>query len=235
MLLEVDKIEVGYGDAIALWDLSIGVKPGEIVSVVGPNGAGKSTLVNAIAGILRPHKGRIVIEGNDVSKVPSHRVCDYGIAVVPEGRRLFTTMTVLDNLLLGAYRSVARAERDATLAEVFQLFPILKERQDSLAGSLSGGQQQMVAIGRGLMAKPRVLLMDEPSLGLSPLIVGEMFKIIQMINERGVAVLLVEQNVNKALEIAHQAYVIEQGRVTASGAPEVLINDPSIREAYLGI
>ncbi|MCW1412238.1 ABC transporter ATP-binding protein [Rhizobium sp. 1AS11] len=235
MLLEVDKIEVGYRDAIALWDLSISVKPGEIVSVVGPNGAGKSTLVNAIAGILRPHKGKIVIEGNDVSKVPSHRVCDYGIAVVPEGRRLFTTMTVLDNLLLGAYRSVARAERDTTLAEVFQLFPILKERQDSLAGSLSGGQQQMVAIGRGLMAKPRVLLMDEPSLGLSPLIVGEMFKIIQMINERGVAVLLVEQNVNKALEIAHQAYVIEQGRVTASGAPEVLINDPSIREAYLGI
>ena len=157
MLLEVDKIEVGYGDAIALWDLSISVRPGEIVSVVGPNGAGKSTLVNAIAGILRPHKGKIVIEGNDVSKVPSHRVCDYGIAVVPEGRRLFTAMTVLDNLLLGAYRSVARAERDATLAEVFQLFPILKERQDSLAGSLSGGQQQMVAIGRGLMAKPRVL------------------------------------------------------------------------------
>jgi branched-chain amino acid transport system ATP-binding protein len=235
MLLEVDKIEVGYGDAIALWDLSISVGPGEIVSVVGPNGAGKTTLVNAIAGILRPHKGRIVIEGNDVTKVPSHRVCDYGIAVVPEGRRLFTAMTVLDNLLLGAYRSQARAERDATLAEVFQLFPVLKERQDSLAGSLSGGQQQMVAIGRGLMAKPRVLLMDEPSLGLSPLIVGEMFKIIQMINERGVAVLLVEQNVNKALEIAHQAYVIEQGRVTASGAPEVLINDPSIREAYLGI
>ncbi|AIC27455.1 high-affinity branched-chain amino acid ABC transporter ATP-binding protein [Rhizobium etli bv. mimosae str. IE4771] len=235
MLLEVDKIEVGYGDAIALWDLSIGVSAGEIVSVVGPNGAGKSTLVNAIAGILRPHKGKIVIEGKDVSKVPSHRVCDYGIAVVPEGRRLFTAMTVLDNLLLGAYRSLARAERDATLAEVFQLFPVLEERQNSLAGSLSGGQQQMVAIGRGLMAKPRVLLMDEPSLGLSPLIVGEMFKIIQMINERGVAVLLVEQNVNKALEIAHQAYVIEQGRVTASGAPEVLINDPSIREAYLGI
>ncbi|EJZ18590.1 ABC transporter ATP-binding protein (plasmid) [Rhizobium sp. Pop5] len=235
MLLEVDKIEVGYGDAIALWDLSISVRPGEIVSVVGPNGAGKSTLVNAIAGILRPHKGKIVIEGNDVSKVPSHRVCDYGIAVVPEGRRLFTAMTVLDNLLLGAYRSLARAERDATLAEVFQLFPVLQERQASLAGSLSGGQQQMVAIGRGLMAKPRVLLMDEPSLGLSPLIVGEMFEIIQMINERGVAVLLVEQNVNKALEIAHQAYVIEQGRVTASGAPEVLINDPSIREAYLGI
>lgn len=235
MLLEVDKIEVGYGDAIALWDLSIGVRAGEIVSVVGPNGAGKSTLVNAIAGILRPHKGKIVIEGKDVSKVPSHRVCDYGIAVVPEGRRLFTAMTVLDNLLLGAYRSLARAERDATLAEVFQLFPVLEERQDSLAGSLSGGQQQMVAIGRGLMAKPRVLLMDEPSLGLSPLIVGEMFKIIQMINQRGVAVLLVEQNVNKALEIAHQAYVIEQGRVTASGAPDVLINDPSIREAYLGI
>ncbi|TCU30443.1 amino acid/amide ABC transporter ATP-binding protein 2 (HAAT family) [Rhizobium azibense] len=235
MLLEVDKIEVGYGDAIALWDLSISVRPGDIVSVVGPNGAGKSTLVNAIAGILRPHKGKIVIEGNDVSKVPSHRVCDYGIAVVPEGRRLFTAMTVLDNLLLGAYRPLARAERDSTLAEVFQLFPVLKERQDSLAGSLSGGQQQMVAIGRGLMAKPRVLLMDEPSLGLSPLIVGEMFKIIQMINERGVAVLLVEQNVNKALEIAHQAYVIEQGRVTACGAPEALINDPSIREAYLGI
>lgn len=235
MLLEVKDIEVGYGDATALWDASIEIGSNQIVSVVGPNGAGKSTLVNAIAGILRPRKGGILIDGTDVSRVPGHRVCDYGIAVVPEGRRLFTQMSVIDNLLLGGYRRAARAERSQGLEEVFSLFPILKDRQDQISGSLSGGQQQMVAIARGLMAKPRVLLMDEPSLGLSPVIVEEMFGIIGMINKRGVSVLLVEQNVNKALEIAHHAYVIEQGRVVASGKPDILISDPRIREAYLGI
>ncbi|MEK1930341.1 MAG: ABC transporter ATP-binding protein [Pararhizobium sp.] len=235
MLLEVKDIEVGYGDATALWDASIEIGSGQIVSVVGPNGAGKSTLVNAIAGILRPRKGTIAIDGTDISRIPSHRVCDHGIAIVPEGRRLFTQMSVIDNLLLGSYRRAAHAERRLALDEVFSLFPILKDRQNQISGSLSGGQQQMVAIGRGLMARPRVLLMDEPSLGLSPVIVDEMFSIIGMINERGVSVLLVEQNINKALEIAHHAYVIEQGRVVTSGKPESLINDPRIREAYLGI
>jgi len=235
MLLEVKDIEVGYGDATALWGASIEIDSGQIVSVVGPNGAGKSTLVNAIAGILRPRKGTIAIDGADISRIPSHRVCDHGIAIVPEGRRLFTQMSVIDNLLLGSYRRAAYAERALALDEVFSLFPILKDRQHQISGSLSGGQQQMVAIGRGLMARPRVLLMDEPSLGLSPVIVDEMFGIIGMINERGVSVLLVEQNVNKALEIAHHAYVIEQGRVVTSGKPERLINDPRIREAYLGI
>lgn len=235
MLLEVHGIEVGYGDATALWDASIQIDKGRIVSVVGPNGAGKSTLVNAIAGVLRPRKGQIMMNGVDVSRIPGYRVCDHGITIVPEGRRLFTQMTVIDNLLLGSYRQGARSEREAALAEVFSLFPILKERQQQISGSMSGGQQQMVAIGRALMARPQLMLMDEPSLGLSPVIVEEMFQIIRMINERGVSVLLVEQNVNKALEIAHNAYVIEQGRVIASGRPEILINDPSIREAYLGV
>jgi branched-chain amino acid transport system ATP-binding protein len=235
MLLEVKDIEVGYGDATALWGASIEIDAGQIVSVVGPNGAGKSTLVNAIAGVLRPRRGTIAIEGVDISRLASHRVCDHGIALVPEGRRLFTQMSVIDNLLLGSYRRAARAESASALEEVFSLFPILKDRQHQISGSMSGGQQQMVAIGRGLMARPRVLLMDEPSLGLSPAIVDEMFDIIGMINERGVSVLLVEQNVNKALEIAHHAYVIEQGRVVTSGKPDTLINDSRIREAYLGI
>jgi branched-chain amino acid transport system ATP-binding protein len=235
MLLEVHGIEVGYGDATALWDASIQIGKGQIVSVVGPNGAGKSTLVNAIAGILRPRKGQVLMNGVDVALIPGHRVCDHGIAIVPEGRRLFTHMTVIDNLLLGSYRQGACSGREAALAEVFSLFPILKERQHQISGSMSGGQQQMVAIGRALMARPQLMLMDEPSLGLSPVIVEEMFKIIRMINARGVSVLLVEQNVNKALEIAHHAYVIEQGRVITSGRPTILINHPSIREAYLGV
>ena len=235
MLLEVHGIEVGYGDATALWDASIEIDKGQVVSVVGPNGAGKSTLVNAVAGILRPRKGRVVMNGVDVSRVPGYRVCDHGIAVVPEGRRLFTQMTVIDNLLLGSYRRGARSERASALAEVFSLFPILKERQSQISGSMSGGQQQMVAIARALMARPQLLLMDEPSLGLSPVIVEDMFKIIGVINKRGVSVLLVEQNVNQALAIANHAYVIEQGRVVTSGRPETLINDPSIREAYLGV
>ena len=235
MLLEVRNIEVGYGDATALRDASIRIDRGQIVSVVGPNGAGKSTLVNAIAGILRPRKGAVVMDGADVSRIPGYRVCDHGIAIVPEGRRLFVQMSVIDNLMLGSYRKAGRAGRDQTLEEVFSLFPILKERQHQISGSMSGGQQQMVAIARALMARPRLMLMDEPSLGLSPVIVDEMFGIIRMINERGVSVLLVEQNVNKALEIADHAYVIEQGRVVTSGRPDILIKDPSIREAYLGI
>jgi branched-chain amino acid transport system ATP-binding protein len=235
MLLELRDVHVSYGDAPAIWDASLKVEAGRVVAVVGPNGAGKSTLINSIAGILRPRQGKVLINGVDITSAPGHRVCDHGIAIVPEGRRLFTEMTVQDNLELGAYRKLARASTRETMQEVFSLLPVLKERRQQIAGSMSGGQQQMVAIGRALMARPRLLLMDEPSLGLSPLIVGEMFKIIRRINERGVAVMLVEQNIHQALEVAHHAYVIEQGRIVSSGDPASLLNDPKIKEAYLGV
>jgi branched-chain amino acid transport system ATP-binding protein len=235
MLLELNNLHVAYGDATALWDANLRIDAGQIVSVVGPNGAGKSTLVNALAGILRPSRGQIRIDGQDIARVPGHQVCDHGIAIVPEGRRLFTHMSVLENLELGSYRASARAARAEGIEEVFSLFPILKERRHQISGSMSGGQQQMVAIGRALMARPRLLLMDEPSLGLSPAIVNDMFEIIRMINQRGVAILLVEQNIHKALEVAHYAYVIEQGRIVTAGQPDELLNNPRIREAYLGI
>jgi branched-chain amino acid transport system ATP-binding protein len=235
MLLEVRDLHVAYGDAPALWGASLDIDAGRIVAVVGPNGAGKSTLINAIAGILRPSRGEVRIDGRDIARIPGHRVCDHGIAIVPEGRRLFTHMTVLENLELGSYRAEARASRQESLEEVFSLFPILKERRHQVAGTMSGGQQQMVAIGRALMARPRLLLMDEPSLGLSPAVVDDMFRIIRTINERRVAVLLVEQNIHKALEVAHHAYVIEQGRIVTSGKPDALLGNPRIREAYLGI
>ena len=235
MLLEVRNVHVSYGDAPAVWDASLDIDAGQIVAVVGPNGAGKSTLINAIAGILRPRQGRILIDGADVTAIPGHRVCQHGVAIVPEGRRLFTHMSVQDNLELGAYRAGARSASRETIEEVFSLLPVLKERRTQIAGSMSGGQQQMVAIGRALMARPRLLLMDEPSLGLSPLIVADMFRIIRRINERGVAVMLVEQNIHQALEVAHHAYVIEHGRIITSGKPEALLSDPKIKEAYLGV
>jgi branched-chain amino acid transport system ATP-binding protein len=234
MLLEVRNVHVAYGDAPAVWDATLSVGAGRIVSVVGPNGAGKSTLINAIAGILRPTGGQVLLDGTDISRLASHRVCEHGVAIVPEGRRLFTHMSVLENLELGAYAQ-PRAQLQASLEEVFSLFPILRERKQQVSGSMSGGQQQMVAIGRALMARPRLLLMDEPSLGLSPAVVDDMFRIIATINERGVAVLLVEQNITKALELAHHAYVIEQGRIVTSGSPQALLNNPKIKEAYLGV
>jgi len=235
MLLEVRKLHVSYGDAPALWDATLDVAAGQVVAVVGPNGAGKSTLINAIAGLLRARKGEIRVDGKDIAKIPGHRVCEHGIAIVPEGRRLFTHMSVIENLELGSYRSGARESGEGSLERVFSLFPVLKERRHQIAGSMSGGQQQMVAIGRALMARPRLLLMDEPSLGLSPAVVDDMFRIIRTINERGVAVLLVEQNIHKALEMAHHAYVIEQGRIVSSGKPDALLRNPRIREAYLGV
>ena len=235
MLLEVHHVHVAYGDAPAVWDASLEIDAGQIVVVVGPNGAGKSTLLNAIAGILRPRQGQILVDGVDLTPLAGHRVCEHGLAIVPEGRRLFTNMSVEDNLALGAYRAGARSSSRSTMEEVFSLLPVLEERRAQITGSMSGGQQQMVAIGRALMAKPRLLLMDEPSLGLSPIIVADMFRIIRRINERGVAVMLVEQNIHQALEVAHYAYVIEQGRIIGSGRPEALSNDARIREAYLGI
>ena len=233
-MLELDRIRVAHGAATALWDVSIRIDAGELVCVVGPNGAGKTTLINAIAGLNRIGSGTLTMDGRNMNRLPDHEFCDQGIAIVPEGRRLFTGMTVLENLELGSYRSVARANRGASLERVYTIFPVLRDRLDAPAGTLSGGQQQMLAIGRALMAQPRLLLLDEPSLGLAPTVVLEMFKVIREINGSGVAVLLVEQNVAMALEIATRAYVLEEGRIATEGSPQELLAQPHIRRAYLG-
>ena len=234
-MLEVRHLAIAYGDAPAVWDATLDVGEGEIVSVIGPNGAGKSTLVNTIAGLQRARSGVLRFAGAELGAVPSHLVCRHGIALVPEGRRLFTRMSVEENLEVGCYRREARRSRAATLERVYGLFPILRERRRQLAGALSGGQQQMVAIGRALMARPRLLLLDEPSLGLAPAVVDAMFGIIRAIHAEGVAILLVEQNVVRALEIADRAYVLEEGRIVAEGPPEVLRRESRIQEAYLGV
>ena len=235
MLLEVRNLHVGYGDAPAVWDVSIEVDAGEIVSVIGPNGAGKTTLINAIAGMLRSRQGQLHFDGVDMTRVRPHGFCEQGIALVPEGRRLFTKMTVEENLELGCYLPRPRAARAESLERVYDLFPILRQKRAQPAGELSGGQQQMVAIGRALMAQPRIVLFDEPSLGLAPTIVDDMFDIIARVRDEGAAVLLVEQNVVKALSVADRAYVLEQGRIVATGLPDELMKQPHIREAYLGI
>lgn len=235
MLLEAHHLRIAYGDATAVWDASLEVGEGEIVSVIGPNGAGKTTLISAIAGLLRWNSGTLRLDGNDLARVAAHRVCAHGIALVPEGRRLFSRMSVEENLEIGCYLPAARAARDASLERVYGLFPILRERREQMAGLLSGGQQQMVAIGRALMARPRLMLFDEPSLGLAPAIVDDMFDIVRRVREEGVAVLLVEQNVLKAMEIADRAYVLEQGRIVSSGVPSDLLQQSHIREAYLGV
>ena len=235
MLLEVRNLHVGYGDASAVWDVSLDVDAGEIVSVIGPNGAGKTTLINAIAGMLRCRAGELRFDGADMKRVRAHGYCGHGIALVPEGRRLFTKMTVEENLELGCYLPGPRAARAQSLERVYGLFPILRQKRNQPAGELSGGQQQMVAIGRALMAQPRIVLFDEPSLGLAPTIVDDMFDIIARVRDEGAAVLLVEQNVVKALSVADRAYVLEQGRIVTSGLPDALLTQPHIREAYLGV
>ena len=234
-LLEIRHLAIAYGDASAVWDASLEVEEGQLVSVIGPNGAGKSTLVNTIAGLQRARSGLLRFAGVDLATVAPHRVCRHGIALVPEGRRLFARMSVEENLEIGCYRAEARRARGATLERVYRLFPILRERRRQLAGALSGGQQQMVAIGRALMAQPRLLLLDEPSLGLAPAVVDLMFETIRAIHAEGVAILLVEQNVVRALDIADRAYVLEQGRVVAEGPPSALRQDARIQEAYLGL
>ena len=234
MLLEATHLGIAYGDAPAVWDASIEVRQHEVVAVIGPNGAGKSTLINAIAGLLPWRAGALRFAGVDLATVPPHAVCRHGIALVPEGRRLFTRMSVEENLEIGCYRGEARRARRQTLDRVFGLFPILAERRRQLAGSLSGGQQQMVAIGRALMACPRLLLLDEPSLGLAPAVVDDVFDTIRTIHREGVAILLVEQNVTRALGIADRAYVLEEGRIVATGLASTLMGQPRIQEAYLG-
>ena len=233
-MLEVEHLQVGYGDAVAIWDVSLAVGAGELVTVVGPNGAGKTTLIDAIAGLLPVRAGRVRLDARDLASLPPHELCGHGIALVPEGRRLFAAMTVEENLEIGCYAPAARARRSRSLERVYATFPVLRERRRQLAGSLSGGQQQMVAIGRALMAMPRLLLLDEPSLGLAPAMVDQLFEVVAAIHADGVAVLLVEQNIVQAFAIAARAYVLEQGRIVAEGAPSELARDARIREAYLG-
>ena len=233
-MLELASVEARYGAAAALRDVTLSLAAGELVSIVGPNGAGKSTLINVIAGIHPLASGTMTLGSRNLARLPPWRFCAEGIAIVPEGRRLFTTMTVRENLELGSYPSAAKAARRESLERVTAMFPQLANWFDRPAGTLSGGQQQMAAIARALMARPRLLLLDEPSLGLAPVVVLELFKIIERVNAEGVAVLLVEQNVAMALNIAVRAYVLEQGGIVAEGAPETLLRDARLRRAYLG-
>jgi branched-chain amino acid transport system ATP-binding protein len=233
-MLETDRLEVAYGDAPALWDVSLTVGERELVCVVGPNGSGKTTLINAIAGLLPARSGRVRFRGEELTRVAPHEICRRGIAVVPEGRRLFTGMTVEENLQIGCYVPSARAALPERLGRVYGIFPRLYERRRQRAGTLSGGEQQMAAIGRALMADPRLLLLDEPSLGLAPAIVDALFGVIEAVHREGVAVLLVEQNVGKALGLATRAYVLEEGRIVSAGTPAELRAQPHIRSAYLG-
>jgi len=233
-MLKLVDLEVAYGAAPALWGVSLELHRGELFSVVGPNGAGKSTLINPIAGLLRARSGTIEFDGVDITRLPPHRFCAAGIALVPEGRRLFTTMSVLENLEIGSLLPRARANRSGSLEHAIHLFPVLKEKLKAPAGALSGGQQQMVAIARAVMARPRLLLLDEPSLGLSPLVVHDVFSAIRRISAEGVTMLLVEQNVATAMTVAQRVCVLEQGRIVAEGTPQSMMSRAEIRRAYLG-
>jgi branched-chain amino acid transport system ATP-binding protein len=235
-VLRVESIEVFYADAQVLFGLSVDVDEGEIVTLVGSNGAGKTTTLRAISGVLLPRSGDIVFEGDSLTAVPAHRRAEMGLALVPEGRELWPQMTVRENLELGAYGKAARASLNESLERVYTLFPRLQERSAQLAGSLSGGEQQMGAIGRALMSRPRLLMLDEPSLGLAPILVQELFDTIRRLHEEeNLTILLVEQNLGKALELADRGYVIETGRVKMEGSSAELLRDESVRSAYLGV
>ncbi len=234
-MLEVRDVAAGYGKAQALWGLSLTVSVGEIVTIVGPNGAGKSTLVNVIGGLQPAWQGSIDLDGVELTNLATHRVCASGVAVVPEGRRVFPEMSVSDNLDMGAYHREARRHRDETYAEVCEIFPRLAERAQQLAGSLSGGEQQMLAIGRAMMSRPKLLLLDEPSLGLAPVIVEAIFDVIREINKTGTSILLVEQNVVEGLELAHRGYVLEEGRIVREGPAADLLDDKELQASYFGM
>jgi branched-chain amino acid transport system ATP-binding protein len=234
-LLRLEGIDAFYGDLQALSDVSLEVREKEIVALVGANAAGKSTTLRVISGLVAPRRGRVLLNDEDLTGVPAHRRVDRGIVQVPEGRHLFPFMTVAENLLLGAHADRARGERDRTLAHVYGLFPVLSERRTQLAGSLSGGEQQMCAIGRALMARPRVLMLDEPTLGLAPVLVARIFDTVRTINGQGVTVLLVEQNVRQALTLAHRACVLESGRLVLEGQARELLGDERLKRAYLGL
>lgn len=233
-LLRVNNIDVFYDSIQALWDVSLEARSGEIVAIAGANGAGKTTLLKTIAGLLHPARGSIEFAGQPITNTHAYDVVGHGISLVPEGRGVFPDMTVLQNLMIGSYNRNARANRAETLARVYELFPRLKERQRQLAKTLSGGEQQMVSIGRGLMANPRIIAIDEMSLGLSPLIVADLFRILHEIRQRGITVLLVEQNVWRTLHEADRAYVIETGRIVLSGNAADLVEEEEVRKAYFG-
>ncbi len=233
-MLEIKDLKVSYGMIEAIKGISFEVKDGEIVTLIGANGAGKTTTMHAISGLIKPAEGSILLDGTELTKIPPHKIVGLGLAQVPEGRRVFAQQTVEENLTLGAYTRKEKEEIAKDMEEVFSLFPRLKERRNQTAGTLSGGEQQMLAMGRSLMAKPSILLMDEPSMGLSPLLVSEIFHIIEEINQKGTTVLLVEQNAKRALSIAHRAYVLETGYITLSGTGEELARDERVKKAYLG-
>ena len=234
-LLRVEKLDLFYGDAQALAGVTLDIVQGEIVAIIGANGAGKSSLIRAIHGIEKPAAGRVRFDGRDITGWPSHRICEAGIGHVAEGRQVFPNLTVLENLEMGAAPRHARAAEKANLDRIFTLFPRLSERRRQSAGTLSGGEQQMLAIGRCLMGQPRLIMFDEPSLGLAPTIVQEVFRIVRRLNEEGLTILLVEQNVMASLKIAHRGYVLENGRIELSGAGRDLLNNDGVRQAYLGL
>jgi branched-chain amino acid transport system ATP-binding protein len=234
-MLKIEKLNFSYGDLKVLWDIDLEVHEGEIVTVVGSNGAGKSTTLKNVSRLAKPDSGSIVFQGKRLNEIESHHVVEMGIVQVPEGRKIFPEMTVLENLRMGSFIKSARKDRDANVDRVFSLFPRLKEREKQLGGTMSGGEQQMLAIGRGLMANPKLLLLDEPSLGLSPLLVKNIFEIITEINRQGVTILLVEQNVYQSLRISNRAYVLETGRVVLTGKGDELLNNEHVRKAFLGM
>jgi branched-chain amino acid transport system ATP-binding protein len=234
-LLRLEGVDAFYGDLQALFDVSLEVEQGRVFALVGANAAGKSTTLRVISGLVTPRQGRIVFDGQDLTRVPAHQRVDLGIVQVPEGRRLFPFMSVVENLLLGAHTPRARAARGETLRYVYTMFPVLEDRRTQLAGSLSGGEQQMCAIGRALMARPRVLMLDEPTLGLAPVLVSRIFETVRTINGDGMTVLLVEQNVRQALTLADRAAVLESGHLVLSGRGPELLGDDRLKRAYLGL
>lgn len=233
-MLKIENLVVKYGMIEAIKGISFEVNDGEIVTLIGANGAGKTTTMHTISGLIKPDKGSILLDGTDITKIPSHKIVDLGLAQVPESRRVFAQQTVEENLTLGAYRRKKKEEIAEDLKNVFAKFPRLEERRKQLAGTLSGGEQQMLAMGRALMAKPKIMLMDEPSMGLSPLLVKEIFRIIEEINKQGTTILLVEQNAKMALAIADRAYVLETGKITLEGTGKELASDARVQKAYLG-
>lgn len=235
VLLEVKDLNVYYGNIKILWDVSLTVSEGEIVSLIGANGAGKTTTLKTIVGLLKPSSGEIKFTGSKINHEPPNRRVELGIAYVPEGRKIFSTLTVIENLRLGAYTKRARENFCDTLEWIYQLFPILKKRANQMAGSLSGGEQQMLAIGRALMSRPKLLMLDEPSLGLAPAVVKTLIKIIEDLNNEMVTILLVEQNVYQGLRVSHRAYVMEKGSIVLTGPSQELLNDPYIKKSYLGV
>ncbi len=234
-MLEVNGVDVFYGDVQVLWNVSFNVQKGEIVALIGANGSGKTTSLNTVSSILKPRKGSVTYEGQPLHTREPHDLVGLGIAHVPEARRLFPEMTVKENLLLGALTRDAKKSRPEMLEKVYGIFPRLKEREKQAAGTMSGGEQQMCAIARGLMSKPRLLMLDEPSLGLSPILVADIFRVIQEVHEAGVTVLLIEQNVFKTLAVADRAYVMENGRIVLEGTGKDLLNDEHVKKAYLGV